>query len=184
MERRNEVILLLLVAGLTSAFCRSVASTKKNKATAGDIVCLEPGEMIPDPNECDICWECSPGLIPQKLECISGYYFNMVTNKCEPADQVDCGTRSTIATTPTTTVPTTTANIVCVTSGEILPDPSNCAAYFQCDWDLNANREVCPDGEYFNYYSNECLPEDEVDCGTRPTISTTTVVTEDPLVIC
>jgi hypothetical protein len=180
MEGRFEVVLLLVVIGLTRGVCRSVAANTEG------IVCLYADELIPNPDECNQFWVCSDDLVPDLDNCINGYYFNPVNNECSPPDQVDCGTRSTgttVTDSTTTTVSTTTANIVCVISGEIIADPTDCSAYFLCDSDLNANRNVCPNGEYFNFQDNECSPEAEVACGTRSTPGTT-IITPDPLVTC
>jgi len=108
----------------------------------------------------------------QETQCKYGENYNPSTTSCAPPDQVDCGGRPTVATTSAwSTIPD---GLLCVTANQVIPDPTDCKSFWQCDADLTPIRKHCDYDKYFDVSSGECAAESDVDCGSRSTIPSTT----------
>jgi len=143
----------------------------------GQIVCTVAGELFPNQANCQEFWFCNTDLVPYVYTCAAGEYFDEDQLSCNPEETVNCGSRATPSTTTTTPAPTTSpGQIVCTVAGELFPDQANCQDFWFCNTDLVPYVYTCANGEYFDEDTLSCNPEATVDCGSRPTPSTSTAV--------
>lgn len=61
----------------------------------------------------------------------------------------------------------------CPPNSDFLPDPEDCAAFFQCT-NGEKHRIICPQGLVFNTLAKYCDWPDNVNCDAKPQVSTTT----------
>jgi len=84
-------------------------------------------------------------------------------------------------------VPTTdpcNKSSTCVLSGEQIPDPYNCSAYYICDYAHVWDHVSCPTELLYDKFSLECVEAGEatceIPCEQRTTITSTTVTPASP----
>jgi len=178
MDGRLASFILLFIAGFVRA---------QDPPT-----CTVAGERFPDSVDCNAFWMCNTDLVPSKYECAAGQYWDTTANACNPVEQVDCGTRSTViftdaptstaAGTTSTNAPSTTSpgQIVCTYSGELFTYQGNCQQFWFCNTDLVPYLYTCANGEYWDDTLKSCNPAVTVDCGDRPTPAATPTPTAAP----
>lgn len=124
------------------------------------------GQLVADKNNCRKYFICDNGvLVPG--DCLKGNFFNSSLAVCQPDTENVC---------PDSSAPD------CDCDGQKIEDAENCNKFYICqngDW----LSETCPNGEYFDVASANCVPDtDNVcpQCDAGNGANTETSTTEKP----
>ncbi|XP_023242388.1 LOW QUALITY PROTEIN: uncharacterized protein LOC111640596 [Centruroides sculpturatus] len=119
--------------------------------TTSDIPCdICEGCLLPDPKDCASYIYCTKGNAQHKT-CQSGLYFNISTEKCDLAENVDCGERP-------------EGN--CPKHNGLFPH-KNCNKFVHCSNWMPYVKD-CPAGLHYNPKLKVCDWPDNAGCGKEP----------------
>lgn len=100
---------------------------------------------------------------------------------CMPAENVNCTGRgddinhheivhpfpqNIVSPNPNVDINSNTVNCWGQANGLLIPNPLNCGAFFECNFNL-ASELHCPNGQLFEISAKRCLPQNRVNCFNR-----------------